>query len=251
MKTICNSILVLAALIIGHAAMAQGNKPKPTIIFVHGVFADGSCWNSQLSALQTKGYPVISVQNPLTSLTADVAATKRAIGQAKGDVILVGHSWGGFVITQAGNDPKVKGLVYVAAAAPDAGESIDVLFKKAPPTELDKYLVKYDGFLWLSKDGIKNGFAQDLSPAQQELIYATQGPAPASVFMVKSGKPAWKTKKSWYIVAQNDRTMSPVLERLLAKKIKAKTTELPASHLAMIAKADEVTRVIEDAASNY
>ncbi len=242
------TLILLTAFSISKAN-AQAAQGKPTIIFVHGIFADGTSWKAQISGLQAKGYPVVSVQNPLTSLADDVAATKRAIAQAKGSVILVGHSWGGFVITQAGNDPKVKGLVYVAAIAPDAGESVETLSMKAAPTELKKYSVIYNGFIWLTKEGISTVFAQDVDATNQALIFATQTPGAGTLFKVKSGVPAWKKKPSWFVVAQNDKTMSPDLERLMAKRIKAKTTELPASHVAMISHPIEVLQVIEAAAS--
>lgn len=223
---------------------------KPTIIFVHGIWADGSSWANQITDLQTKGYPVIAVQNPIISLADDVAATKRAINQAKGDVILVGHSWGGFVITQAGNDPKVVGLVYVAALVPDLDETLPSLSAKGPAIKLKDYFEPLDGFVYLSKEGIKNVFAQDLTDKQQNLIYATQTPAFQTVFSDKSGAPAWKQKASWYIVAKNDKSIHPDLERFMAKRSHAKTIEIDASHVVMISHAKEVLAVIEEAANS-
>ena len=228
---------------------AQAQNTKPTIIFVHGIWADGSCFAAQIEALQAKGYPVESVQNPITSLADDVAATKRAIARAKGNVILVGHSWGGFVITQAGNDPKVIGLVYVAAFAPDLGETVPTLSANGPAGTLSNYFEPQDGFIYLSKAGVQTVFAQDLAPKQQDVIYATQIPASQTVFGDKSGEPAWKTKPSWFIVAKNDGAISPVLERFMAKRINAKTTEIESSHVAMIARPKEVLAVIEEAAN--
>lgn len=222
---------------------------KPTIIFVHGIWADGSSFTNQIVALQTKGYPVISVQNPITSLADDVAATKRAIAQAKGNVILVGHSWGGFVITQAGNDPKVKGLVFVAALVPDLGETIPALSAQGPAITLSNYLEPLDGFVYLSKAGVKEVFAQDLKEKDQNLIYATQTPAKQGVFADKSGEPAWKTKPSWYVLAKSDKSISPELERFMAKRANAKTTEIEASHVVMLSHPTEVLRIIEEAAT--
>lgn len=222
---------------------------KPTIIFVHGIWADGSSFTNQIGALQAKGYPVISVQNPITSLADDVAATKRAITQAKGDVILVGHSWGGFVITQAGNDPKVKGLVFVAALVPDLGETIPTLSAQGPAVTLGNYLEPLDGFVYLSKEGVKTVFAQDLKEKEQNLIFATQTPAAQGVFGDKSGVPAWKTKPSWYILAKSDKSISPVLERFMAKRANSKTTEIEASHVVMLSHPTEVLRIIEEAAN--
>lgn len=228
---------------------AQATGAKPTIIFVHGIWADGSSWAAEINDLQAKGYPVISVQNPITSLADDVAATKRAIARAKGNVILVGHSWGGFVITQAGNDPKVVGLVYVAAFAPDLGETVPTLSSHGPAGKLATYFEPQDGFIFLSKAGVKTVFAQDLPAAQQDLIYATQTPAYQSVFGDKSGEPAWKTKPSWYIVSKSDGAISPDLERFMAKRIKAKTTEVEASHVVMMSHPKEVLAIIEEAAN--
>jgi len=216
---------------------------------VHGIWADGSSWKSQIEALEAKGYPVISVQNPITSLADDVATTKRAIARAKGKVILVGHSWGGFVITQAGTDPKVVGLVYVAAFAPDLGETVPTLSANGPSTSLGSYFEPRDGFIFLSRAGVGAAFAQDLSAKQQDLIYATQTPASQTVFGDKSGEPAWKTKASWYIVSKSDKAINPDLERFMAKRIKAKTTEIDASHVVMVSHPEAVLAIIEEAAN--
>lgn len=248
MKTL--KLLAVALLLITGAITSNAQtKAKPTIIFVHGIWADGSCWSEQITALQAKGYDVISVQNPLTSLADDVAATKRAIDQAKGDVILVGHSWGGFVITQAGNDPKVKALVYVAAFAPDEDETIPSLSKNGGETELAKYFAPQGSFLALTNEGIKTVFAQDLPAKQQNLVYATQIAANQSLFGEKSGVPAWKTKTNYFIVAKNDHAISPDLERFEAKRMKAKTVEVASSHVVMLSQPKEVLSIIEEAAS--
>jgi pimeloyl-ACP methyl ester carboxylesterase len=250
MKTMKISALLFIAVFAAFAAQAQTvDSTKPTIIFVHGIWADGSCWSDEITALQAKGYNVISVQNPITSLADDVATTERAIALAKGKVILVGHSWGGFVITQAGNDPKVVGLVYVAAFAPDQDETIPTLSANAAQTELGKYFVPSGNFLFLSNLGVKTVFAQDLPAKQQALVYATETPASQSVFGDKSGAPAWKTKPSWYIVAKNDKAIHPDLERFMSKRMKATTVEIESSHVAMLAKPMEVLKVIETAAA--
>lgn len=249
MKTI--KLLVLSLMIMTGAINVYAQKDvkaKPTIIFVHGIWADGSSWANQITDLQAKGYPTISVQNPITSLADDVAATNRAIERAEGDVILVGHSWGGFVITEFGNNPKVKGLVYIAALAPDAGETVHDLFGKAPATILSKYFQPLEGFIYLSKQGIKESVAQDLSPKQQELIYATQTPASEKVLSDKSGEPAWKTKASWFIVAKNDKALNPELQRLMAKRANGKITEIESGHTVMISHPKEINQIIEEAA---
>ena len=248
MKTIKSLLAALLLFLSSLSVLAQSAEAKPTIIFVHGIWADGSSWRTQITELQAKGYPVTSVQNPITSLADDVAATKRAITNAKGRVILVGHSWGGFVISQAGNDPKVAGLVYVAAFAPDQNETIKSLSAKGPAVKLADYFRPQGGFIYLSHLGIKTVFAQDLTPAQQNVIFATQTPGAETVFTDKSGPPAWKTKPSWYIVAKNDRAISPDLERFMAKRIKASTTEIGASHVVMMSHPTEVLKVILQAA---
>jgi pimeloyl-ACP methyl ester carboxylesterase len=248
MKTI-KMLSVLLVILIGTLNLRAQSSTKPTIVFVHGIWADGSSWAAEIEALQAKGYPVISVQNPITSLADDVAATKRAIARAKGNVILVGHSWGGFVITQAGNDPKVVGLVYVAAFAPDLGESVPTLSANGPANSLGKYFEPQDGFIFLSRAGVGAVFAQDLTAKQQDVIYATQTPASQTVFGDKSGEPAWKTKASWYIVSKSDNAISPDLERFMAKRIKAKTTEIDASHVVMVSHPAAVLAIIEEAAN--
>lgn len=246
-KIFAASLLVLASTAITSAQTATSTKP--TIVFVHGIWADGSSWSEEITTLQSKGYNVLSVENPVTSLADDVAATKKLIDLAPGNVILVGHSWGGFVITQAGNDPKVVGLVYAAAFAPDADETVPSLSANAPQTELGKYFVPSGGSLFLSKDGIKTVFAADVSAKQQGLIYATQVPAPQTLFGEKSGAPAWKQKPSWYIVAKSDKAINPELERFMAKRINAKTTEIESSHVVLVSHAKEVVAIIEEAAN--
>jgi len=198
---------------------------------------------------QAKGYQVMSVQNPVTSLANDVAVTQRAIDQVKGKVILVGHSWGGMVISQAGNDPKVAGLVYLAAYGPKAGESVISVSGNAGKTQLGNYLSNTGGYLYISQEGVNTVFAEDLDKKQQAVIFATQTPAFNTVFDDKSGEPAWKTKPSWYVVAKDDKTIHPDLERFMAKRMKSKIVELPASHAVMLSHPAEVLKVIEEAAN--
>ena len=249
MKTSKFKSILFLTLMVATGAMAQTTE-KPTIVFVHGIWADGSCWTNQIAALQAKGYHVMSVQNPVTSLAEDTATTQRAIDLVKGKVIPVGHSWGGMVITQAGNDPKVVGLVYLAAYGPDSGESLTAVSANAPQTELTKYLVPSGGYVFISEEGVKNVFANELSPKQQALVYATQIPASHTVFDDKSGEPAWKNKPTWYVVAKNDKTIHPDLERFMAKRMKAKTKELPSCHVMMLSHPQEVLKVIEEAANS-
>jgi pimeloyl-ACP methyl ester carboxylesterase len=246
---IIKMLSILLVILVGTTNLRAQSSTKPTIIFVHGIWADGSSWEAQIKVLQAKGYPVISVQNPITSLADDVAATKRAIARAKGNVILVGHSWGGFVITQAGNDPKVVGQVYVAAFAPDLGETVPTLSANGPSNNLGSYFEPQDGFIYLSRAGVGAVFAQDLSSKQQDMIYATQIPASQTVFGDKSGDPSWKTKASWYIVSKSDKAISPDLERFMAKRMKAKTTEIESSHVVMVSHPEAVLAIIEEAAN--
>ncbi|MEZ0274400.1 MAG: alpha/beta hydrolase [Roseimicrobium sp.] len=220
---------------------------KPTIVLVHGLWADGSSWNKIITPLVEDGFEVISVQNPTTTLEDDVAAANAAIERAKGDVILVGHSWGGFVITESGAHPKVKGLVYVAAFAPDKGETVPTLSANAAPTKLSDFLKETNGLLTVSKEGVAKVFAGDLSKSEQEVIYVVQQPASPRVFAGVGQHAAWKTKPSWYVVASEDKTINPELEAWMAKRAKAKTTVLEASHVAMLSKPREVLEVILDA----
>ena len=227
-----------------HQAAAQGVK---NVVLVHGAFADGSSWAKIIPLLEAKGLHVTAVQNPLTSLADDVAATKRALAQQDGPVLLVGHSWGGMVISDAGNDPKVAGLVYVAAAAPDANQSLGELTKDAPTPGLKK--IKADaGFLSMTPQGINEDFAQDLTPTERKVIVATQQPVAAAAFGDKMATVAWQTKPSWYIVASNDHMISPALEQAMAKKIKATTLTLPASHVPMLSQPQKVADFIAEAA---
>jgi pimeloyl-ACP methyl ester carboxylesterase len=223
---------------------------KPTIVFVHGLWADGSSWNKLINPLVDQGYNVISVQNPTTSLADDLAATKTAIDRAGGDVILVGHSWGGFVITEAGADPRVKALVYIAAFAPDKGETVPGLGEKFAATELQKFLRETNGTLTVTREGIGKVFAGDLSAKEQDAVFAVQQPASPKVFADVGVNAAWKTKPSWYIVAGEDKTINPDLEKMMAKRAGAKTTILKASHVTMLSKPKEVLDVILEAAKS-
>lgn len=243
MKTL---VTILALTLASLAAQAA---PVKNIVLVHGAFADGSSWSKVITLLQAKGYKVTAVQNPLTSFADDVAATKRALAQQDGPAILVGHSWGGFVITEAGSDPKVAGLVYVAAFGPDVGETVPSLGKDyPPPPTFAAPIVDATGYMSLPEDAVVKHFASDLPPAEARLVYATQGATNTSVFAATVSAPAWKTKPSWYIVSKLDGAIDPNEERFFAKRMKARTTELNASHVPMLSQPKEVTAVIIDAA---
>jgi pimeloyl-ACP methyl ester carboxylesterase len=218
------------------------------IVLVHGAFADASSWSKVVPLLQAKGYRVTSVQCPLTSFKDDVDVTKRAIAAQDGPTILVGHSYGGVVITESGNDPKVVGLVYVAAFAPDAGQSIVDISKDYPkPIGLEKLVPQAGGFLLLSQDGIETAFAQDLSEEDKALLIADQPPTHGSIFAAQPTEAAWHNKPSWYIVAADDRMIAPEQEAHMALRIGATMTSLSSSHVAMLAHPKEVASVIEDA----
>lgn len=218
------------------------------IVLVHGFWADGSSYREVISMLLAEGYNVIAVQNPLTSLTDDVAATKRALARIQGQCILVGHSWGGMVITEVGNDERVSGLVYIAALAPDAGESmIDLMSKYGSPSP---HFQEQEGFIWISQEGVQTILAGDLSAEQTSLIYGTQTAPSASLPEEKADAPAWKNKPSWYIIANNDQAVPPDLQRDLSKRMQATTVVLESSHFAIISHAKEVSEVIIEAAAN-
>jgi pimeloyl-ACP methyl ester carboxylesterase len=242
-------LFTLSVLTTGGNLMSQTTHEK-NIVLVHGAFADGSSWSKVIPLLQAKGYNVTSVAIPLTSFQDDVAATRRAIAVQDGPVILVGHSYGGVVITEAGNDPKVAALVYVAAFAPDAGQSIVDITKDFPkPIGLEKVVPQPDGFLLLSPDGIDTGFAQDLSSEEKALLTAVQPQTSGSIFAAKPTHAAWHSKPSWYIVASNDHMIAPEHEASMAKQLKATTTTLPSSHVVMLSHPQEVATVIEAAAA--
>ena len=228
---------------------ASAQKAK-TVVLVHGAFADGSSWEKVIPLLLAKGLNVVAVQNPLTSLADDVAATKRALDEQTGPVILVGHSWGGMVITEAGNDDKVAALVYVAAFAPDDGQTAEEQGKEYPtPHGVTNLRQDKAGFLWLTAETTAKDFAPDLPAAQAKIMAVTQGPIAAKSFGEKIGAAAWKSKPSWFVVAKNDRMISPDYEHAMAKKMKATTTTLPSSHVAMLARPNEVAAVILAAAA--
>ncbi len=230
--------------------MSQSNsKEIKDVVLVHGAFADGSCWSKVITQLQEKDYNVIAVQNPLTSLTDDVAAARRAIGQMDGPVLLVAHSYGGMVISEAGKDPKVAGLLYVAALVPEDGQDGNDVNAAMPTTGVEKeFQISVDGFASLSEKAVHENFAPDASPAERKVIYATQVPLSVTAVQEKVYNPAWKTKPSWFIVAAQDRVISPDLERFKAKLMKATTIELASSHVPMISQPGRVTDFIIEAA---
>ena len=238
--------LIAAALV---AAAAAAHAEDTTVVLVHGAFADGSSWDQVIPLLQAKGLKVVAVQNPLSSLADDVAATQRVIDAQSGKVVLVGHSWGGTVITQAGTSDKIKALVYVAAFAPSEGEATGNLGKDyAVPPGIATLQVDAGGYAWLPTDSVAKNFAQDVTPAQAALIAATQGPIAAKAFGETTTVAAWKNKANYYIVASKDRMIAPELEQAFARKINAVTTTLPTSHVPMVSQPAKVAEVILAAA---
>ena len=248
--------LAIAAVVLTAGAQgleaAETNAPPgvKNVVLVHGAWADGSSWSKVIPLLEAAGLHVAAVQNPLTSLADDIAATKRIIALQDGPVVLVGHSYGGVVITEAGNDPKVAGLVYVAAFAPAAGESVNSVSTPYPPAPLGSE-VRPDaqGFLTVTPKGIAEDFAQDLTDAERQILGATQGQTAAAVFGATVTTAAWKTRPSWFVIAGNDRAIPPELEKAEAANIKATSITLPSIYVAMLAHPKEVAEWIERAAA--
>ncbi len=245
----CVALLAITLPTARATAQMLPSTTVKTVLLVHGAWADGSCWSKVIPLLEAKGLHVVAVQIPLTSFADDVAATQRAIALEDGPVLLVGHSYGGAVITEAGNDPKVAGLVYVSAVAPDMGESAYGLITSIP-TPIDTELrPDASGFLKVTAKGIAEDFAQDLSPKEIEVLTATQVPVSVAAMKGEVTTPAWKSRPSWYIIAANDRAISPELEAGQAKRIGATTTTAASSHVIMLAQPAKVADVIFDAAS--
>jgi pimeloyl-ACP methyl ester carboxylesterase len=220
---------------------------KPSIVFAHGLWADGSCYSKVIPALEADGHQVVSAQNSLDTLAGDVATVIRALGRVSSPAILVGHSYGGTIITAAGTDDRVAGLVYIAALAPDADETSQSQQDKFAPTEVFGHIEVADGRIWLLPSGI-GCFAGDLPEEEQKLVWATQGVPDADLFNQKLPGTAWRTKPSWYVVANNDQTVNPDLERFVAKRMGAHTYDVDSSHVPMLSHPDFVLDVIRDAA---
>src|ERR1700674_4344793 len=222
---------------------------KPTVVLVHGGFVDGAGWEGVYKILKKDGYDVSIVQNPTLSLAGDVAATRQIIGQAKDPVVLVGHSYGGVVITEAGNDPKVSKLVYIAAFAPDKGESVASLIKDpAPGAPVPPILPPQDGFLFLDKAKFAASFAADMEPDKAEFMADSQVPWGVGALEGAVSEPAWRRKPSWYLVATDDRMIPPPAQRFMSKRAGATVTEVPGSHAIYVSQPAAVATLIEQAA---
>lgn len=249
MKSSIKNALFVSALLAGGAVLPAHAAEDTTVVLVHGAFADGSSWDKVIPLLQAKGLKVVSVQNPLTSLADDVAAAQRVIDAQTGKVVLVGHSWGGSVITQAGSSDKIKALVYVAAFLPSEGQASGELAKDFPaPPGVATLKADASGFLYVPEESMAANFAQDLPAAATKLMTATQGPIHAKAFDDKITYAAWKTKPSYYIVAAKDRMIHPSLQQSFAVKAKAVTTTLQTSHVPMLSQPKQVAEVIIAAA---
>lgn len=242
--------LLAAAGPAARAADASAAAPV-SVVLVHGAFADGSDWARVIPLLQARGVRVAAVQNPLTSLADDVAATKRAIDAAPSKVVLVGHSWGGTVITEAGADDKVAALVYVSAFAPDVGQSSGALGQGYPtPPGLAALSADASGFLHISDEGMRTHFAFDLPPARAAVMAATQGPIAARAFDEPVTVAAWKTHPSWFVVTTRDHMIAPELQLAMAQRIGARVTKLSTSHVSQEVEPAKVAAVILDAVAH-
>jgi pimeloyl-ACP methyl ester carboxylesterase len=219
-----------------------------SIVFAHGLWADGSCFSKVIPTLQAEGHEVVAAQNPLDSLKGDVDTVLRALGRVSSPAILVGHSYGGTVITAAGMDERVAGLVYICALAPDDNETSQSLINRYPTTDVFAHIEVAEGRIWLKPDGIKY-FAGDLPEQEQKVVWATQGVPDVDLFNQKIAGAAWKSKPSAYIVGKNDHTVHPDLERFLAKRMKATTYEVESSHVPMLSNPRLVIDAIRTAAN--
>ena len=227
----------------GHQASAV------SVVLVHGGFVDGAGWEGVYGLLKRDGYDVSIVQNPTLSLAGDVAATQQIIAQAKNPVVLVGHSYGGVVITEAGNDPKVSKLVYIAAFAPDKGESVASLIKDpAPGAPVPPILPPQDGFLFLDKAKFAASFAADVEPDKAQFMADSQVPWGVAALDGAISEPAWKKKQSWYLVATDDRMIPPAAQRLMSKRAGATVTESAGSHAIYVSRPEQVASIVKMAA---
>jgi pimeloyl-ACP methyl ester carboxylesterase len=242
---------LLFTLAVAAVGLPGSDAAKPTIVLVHGAFADASSWAKIIPLLEADGYTVIGVQIPLTSLPDDIATTKRVIEAQQGPVVVVGHSYGGAVITgAAAGEANVKALVYIAAFAPDAGEVLAAPSEKFPQPPLNSALVPDSaGFLYIDRARFHDAFCKDVPAADARIMAATQKPLNKSVFAAQVPGAAWKNVPSWYIVAMEDQAINPDLERWYAKRMGATTTEMKSSHVAFLSHPAEVVRVIQAAAT--
>ena len=225
----------------------MSNGKKPSIVFAHGLWADGSCYGKVMKLLQADGHEVISTQNQLNTVEDDAAAVRTALGRVSGPAVLVGHSYGGTVITAAGTDERVAALVYICALAPDEGETSQFEQARYPTTAVFAHIEVADGRIWLKRSGTPN-FCGDLPQDEQEMVWATQTVPLADLFSQPVHGAAWKSKPTWYVLGANDQTVHPDLQRFVAKRMNATITELPSSHVPMLSQPQRVYEVIRAAA---
>jgi len=229
---------------------APGTSTAMSIVLVHGGFVDGSGWAAVYKILKKDGYNVVVVQNPTLSLADDVAVTRRAIAAQRGPVLLVGHSYGGVVITEAGTDPKVAGLVYIAAFAPDRGESVSSLIKDPPPgAPVPPILPPQDGFLFLDETRFHFSFAADVDADTAAFMASSQVPWGVGALAGTITEPAWRTKPSWYLVSTEDRMIPPPAQRIMSKRAGSTVAEVAGSHAVYVSQPKSVATFIEKAAS--
>jgi predicted alpha/beta hydrolase family esterase len=245
--------MVAAAAVSSIAPAFSRTLNVPTaknVVLVHGLYADGSCWIDVIPHLQSAGLNVTAVQNPLASLAEDAAATRRVLATQDGPTVLVGHSFAGTLISEAGVDPVVSALVYVAARAPDAGEDFAALAAKFPKPPASAGVVKSNGYFWLNEAAFLRDFAGDLEPARARALYAVQGRAADALVTARTSTAAWRVKPSWYQISTDDRTINPELQRFLAKRMDATTIELASSHLSLLSHPREIAQFILSAAGH-
>ncbi|MGH8083080.1 MAG: alpha/beta fold hydrolase [Lysobacter sp.] len=239
----------LSTLSTSASAQVRDLRPAaPTVILVHGAFADGASWSKVIPILQSWGVRAVAVHSPLNSLQGDVDATRRAINAAPGKVVLVGHSWGGTVITQAGDDARVSGLVYVAAFAPDVGQSSADQGQGFPTPPGLSGLQERDGYLWLSEAAFARDFAPDIKPREERVLFSTQAPIKASSFGEAVSTAAWRSKPSWYLIARNDHMIAPELQAATARRIGAQMRTIDSGHVLPLTHPREVAYAILAAA---
>jgi pimeloyl-ACP methyl ester carboxylesterase len=252
MSVVTNLLAAAASLVVAAITVPAANAqsaPVKSVVLVHGGFVDGSGWEGVYKILKKDGYKVSIVQNPTTSLSDDVAVTKRAIDAADGNVILVGHSYGGVVITEAGTDPKVAGLVYITAFAPDKGESVSSLIANPPAgAPVPPILPPVDGFLFLDKPKFAASFAADVEPRLAAFMADSQVPWGVKALAGAVTEPAWKTRPSWYLVATEDKMIPVAAQRMMAKRAGAKTVDQAGSHAVYVSQPVAVAALIEQAA---
>jgi len=245
---VSTTVAAAASSILLRDAHAQPVPKAQNVVLIHGLFADGSCWSEVIARLQRRGIQATAVQNPLTTLRESVEATKDVLAWQQGPTVLVAHSFGGMVLTEAGVDPKVSALVYVAARAPEAGEDYTALASRFPAPPASAGIVWSGDYGRLSEEAFLRDFAGDVPAEQARVLYAVQAPFKRILLADKTTHAAWRSKPSWYAVSTEDRTINPDLQRFMAKRMGAKTIEVKASHVSLISQPDAIANLILAAA---